>query len=132
MPKTPLGRSLGYLHRQWSRLILFLDDGNIELTNNRIERELRRLVLGRRNWLFTWMDSGGERTAAILTIIATCLAHDINARAYLHLVTRLIIHGWSRTRPRELLPERMLTSHPQLRIGAPDASNPLLLNVEHA
>jgi len=44
-PKTPLGRALGYLHRQWHRLILFLEDG--ELTNNRRERELRKLVLGR-------------------------------------------------------------------------------------
>jgi transposase len=55
-PKTPLGQALGYLHRQWPRLILFLDDGNIELTNNRREREIRRLVLGRKNWLFTWLD----------------------------------------------------------------------------
>jgi transposase len=47
-PKTPLGHALGYLHRQWQRLILFLDDGNIEATNNRRERELRRLVLGRK------------------------------------------------------------------------------------
>jgi hypothetical protein len=38
-PKTPLGRALGYLHRQWRRLLLFLDDGNIEATNNRRERE---------------------------------------------------------------------------------------------
>jgi transposase len=50
-PKTPLGAGLGYLHRQWKRLVLFLRDGNIELTNNRVERELRKLVLGRRNWL---------------------------------------------------------------------------------
>jgi hypothetical protein len=41
------------------------------------EREIRRLVLGRKNWLFTWLDVGGERTAAILTIIATCIAHEI-------------------------------------------------------
>jgi transposase len=47
-PKTPLGRALGYLHRQWKRLLLFLDDGNIDATNNRRERELRRLVLGRK------------------------------------------------------------------------------------
>src|SRR5688572_12133056 len=50
-PKTQLGSALGYLHRQWHRLILFLDDGSIELTNNRREREIRRLVLGRKNWL---------------------------------------------------------------------------------
>jgi hypothetical protein len=46
-PKTPLGQGLGYLDRQWPRLMLFLDDGNIEATNNRRQRELRRLVLGR-------------------------------------------------------------------------------------
>jgi transposase len=47
-PRTPLGAALGYLHRRWKRLLLFLRDGNVELTNNRVERELRKLVLGRR------------------------------------------------------------------------------------
>jgi transposase len=116
-PKTPLGRALGYLHRQWSRLTLFLEDGNIELTNNRRERELRRLVLGRKNWLFTWLDDGGERTAAILSIIATCIAHDVNPRAYLHLVTKLIVNGWPQKKLRELLPDRMLAAHPELYVG---------------
>jgi len=120
-PKTPLGRALRYLHRQWARLTLFLEDGNIELTNNRRERELRRLVLGRKNWLFTWLDVGGERTAAILTIIATCIAHDVNPRAYLHLVTKLIVHGWPQSKLRELLPDRMLASHPELDIGDPSS-----------
>jgi hypothetical protein len=57
-PKTPLGKGLGYIDRQSTRLLLFLDDGNIEATNNRRERELRRLVLRRKNWLFTWLDDG--------------------------------------------------------------------------
>ena len=118
-PQTPLGRALGYLHRQWRRLILFLDDGNIELTNNRRERELRRLVLGRRNWLFTWLDSGGERTAAILTILASCIAHDVNPRPYLHLVAKIIVQGWPQAKLRELLPDRMLASHPELYVGEP-------------
>lgn len=116
-PKTPLGRAFGYLHRQWRRLILFLEDGNIELTNNRRERELRRLILGRKNWLFTWLDLGGERTASILTIVATCIAHDVNPRAYLHLVTRCIVHGWPQKKLRELLPDRILTAHPELYVG---------------
>lgn len=116
-PKTPLGRALGYLHRQWRRLTLFLEDGNIELTNNRRERELRRLVLGRKNWLFTWLDEGGKRTAAILSVIATCIAHDINPRAYLHLVTKRIVHGWPQSELRELLPDRMLAAHPELYVG---------------
>ncbi len=48
---------------------------SLELTNNRVEREIRKLVLGRRNWLFTWEDLGGQRTACILTIVGTCVAH---------------------------------------------------------
>ena len=116
-PKTPLGRALGYLHRQWKRLTLFLGDGNIELTNNRRERELRRLVLGRKNWLFTWLDDGGERVAAILSIIGTCIAHDVNPRAYLHLVTKLIVHRWPNSKLRDLLPDRMLAAHPELYVG---------------
>jgi transposase len=116
-PKTALGRALGYLHRQWKRLTLFLEDGNFELTNNRRERELRRLVLGRKNWLFTWLDEGAERTAAILSIIGTCIAHEVNPRAYIHLVTKLIVQGWSQSKLRDLLPDRMLASHPELYVG---------------
>ncbi len=119
-PKTSLGRALGYLHRQWPRLTLFLEDGNIELTNNRRERELRRLVLGRKNWLFTWLDVGGKRTAAILTIIATCIAHELNPRAYLHLVTQLIVHGWPQKLLRDLLPDRIAVAHPDLCVAALD------------
>jgi transposase len=120
-PKTPLGKGLGYLDRQWRRLLLFLEDGNIEATNNRRERELRRLVLGRRNWLFTWLDEGAERTGNILSIIATCIAHDVNPRAYLHRVVHCIVHGWPQAKLRELLPDRMLAEHPELYVGDPDA-----------
>ena len=72
-------------------------------------------------WLFTWLDLGGERTAAVLTIIGTCIAHDVNPRAYLHLVTKLIVQGWPQTKLRELLPDRMLVAHPELYIGDRDA-----------
>jgi transposase len=120
-PKTPLGKALSYLERQWPRLLLFLEDGNIEATNNRRERELRRLVLGRKNWLFTWLDEGGVRTGDILSIIATCIAHDVNPRAYLHRVVHCIVHGWPQAQLRELLPDRMLAAHPDLFIGDPDS-----------
>lgn len=115
-PKTPLGKAIGYLHRQWHRLILFLTDGRIELTNNRVERELRSLVLGRKNWLFAYGDLGGKRTATILTIVGTCVAQRINPRAYLHVVTKLIVDGWPQARLRELLPDRIAELHPELRL----------------
>jgi transposase len=95
--------------------------GNIEATNNRRERELRRLVLGRKNWLFAWLDEGGTRTGDILSIIATCIAHDVNPRAYLHRVVHCIVHGWPQAQLRELLPDRVLAAHPDLYAGDPDA-----------
>jgi transposase len=115
-PKTPLGRALGYLHRQWHRLCLFLEDGAIELTNNQVERELRRLVLGRKNWLFAWQDDGGERIASVLTIIGTCIAQGINPRPYLHVVTKRLLDGWPQARLRDLLPDRIAIDHPELRV----------------
>jgi transposase len=118
-PKTTLGKALGYLHRQRRRLLLFLEDGNIPLTNNRRERELRKLVLGRRNWLFTWKDAGGKRIADILTIVSTCIAHGINPREYLVVVTQALLE---KRDVAELLPDRIHLSHPQLCIPSFEAS----------
>lgn len=125
-PRTPLGQALGYLYRQWKRLVLFLTDGQIELTNNRVERELRKLVLGRSNWLFTWEDLGGERTASILTIAATCVSYGVNPRAYLHLATKLIINGWPQAKLRELLPDRLALAHQDLLLTDGALRSPLL------
>ena len=132
-PKTPLGRALGYLHRQWTRLTLFLTDGRIELTNNRVERELRRLVCGRKNWLFTSHDINAERSATILTVLGTCIAQRVNPRAYLHQVTKLILDGWPNAELRDLLPDRLAARYPELRLPEPQqlapapAIDPLML-----
>ena len=64
---------------------------------------------------------GGERTGNVLSIIATCIAHDVNPRAHLHLVVHRIVHGWPQAKLRDLLPDRMLGAHPELYIGDPDA-----------
>jgi hypothetical protein len=82
--------------------------------------------LRRKNWLFTWLDLGGERTATIITIIATCIAHEINPRAYLHLITKLIVNGWPNAKIRELLPDRILASHPELHLSVPAPEAPRL------
>jgi len=119
-PKTALGQALGYLHRQWKRLILFLDDGNIELTNNRRERELRSLVLGRKNWLFVWLDIGGQRLAHALTLVASCVNHGLDPRAYLHAVLRrLVEERWPIHRLHELLPHCIGALEPRLALAEP-------------
>jgi len=112
LPKSDFGKALGYIHRQWSRLTLFLEDGNVPLTNNRRERELRKLVLGRRNWLFTWEDLGGERTANILTIVGSAVSFGLNPREYLVVVTQALLEGKG---VEELLPHVIAETHPELR-----------------
>jgi IS66 C-terminal element len=52
---------------------------------------------------------------------ATCIAHNINPRAYLHHVLHCIVHGWPQAKVRDLLPDRMLAAHPDLFVGDPDA-----------
>jgi hypothetical protein len=127
--RHPLGLGIRYIAKDSTYRV----DFNVRLTDIRFStfeqckllngqpRELRRLVLGRRNWLFTWLDNGGKRTADILSIVATCIAHDVNPRAYLHKVVHAIVHGWPQAELRELLPDRMLVAHPELYVGDPDA-----------
>ena len=68
----------------------FLDDGRICLTNNAAERALRGIALGRRLWLFAGSDRGGERAAAMYTLIATAKLNDIDPQAWLADVLRRI------------------------------------------
>lgn len=114
-PKSPLGQALGYLHRQWGRLIQFLDDGRVALTNNHVERALRPLVQGLKNWLFAWEDVGGVRTATILTVLGTCLAQRVNPRAYLHKSFAILVNGGD---PQDALPDKLVAAHPELRMPA--------------
>ncbi len=120
-PKSPLGRALGYLHRQWGRLTHFLEDGRVELTNNHVERAIRPLVLGMKNWLFAWEDSGGERTAIILTVLGTCIAQRINPRAYLHKALGLLVNEVDAI---EVLPSRLAEAHPELRMPVRGSPSP--------
>ena len=88
---------------RWPAFTRFLDNGRICLSNNAAERALRGIALGRRAWLFAGSDRGGERAAAIYTLIATAKLNDINPQAWLaELLTRIADHPASRLH--ELLP----------------------------
>lgn len=123
-PKSPLGRALGYIHRQWPRLVLFVDDGRLALTNNHVERAIRPLVQGLKNWLFAYGDLGGRRTADILTVIGTCIAQRINPRAFLHRVLGLIVGGWAEDAIQDLVPHRLAERYPELKMPARASPDP--------
>ena len=76
--------------RRWSNFSRFLTDGRICLTNNAAERALRGIAIGRKAWLFAGSDRGGERAAAIYTLIVTAKLSGLDPRAWLANVLRRI------------------------------------------
>ena len=98
-----VAKAMDYMLKRWPAFTRFLDDGRIGLSNNAAERALRRIALGRRSWLFAGSDRGGERAAAIYTLIATAKLNGVDPQAWLADVLRRIAdHPASRLD--ELLP----------------------------
>jgi transposase len=81
--KSEIGKALAYALNHWAALSRFLDDGRICLSNNAAERALRGIAVGRRNWTFAGSDRGGERAAAIYTLIETAKLNGIDPQAWL-------------------------------------------------
>jgi transposase len=92
-PKTPLGKALGYLHRQWPRLTEFLRDPLMELTNNEVEADLRPWCANRKMWLFVGHELSARRAADALTLITTCKKMGLNPRTYLRDTLAKILAG---------------------------------------
>jgi transposase len=96
-------KAIDYMLKRWAAFTRFLDDGRICLTNNAAERALRGIALGRKAWLFAGSDRGGERAAAVYTLIGTAKLNDVDPQAWLADVLRRIAdHPASRLD--ELLP----------------------------
>ena len=101
--KSAMAKAFDYLLRRWASFTRFLDDGRICLSNNTAERAIRPIAVGRRNWTFAGSDSGGQRAAAMYTLIETCRMNDIDPRAWLaDVIARLPGHPTKRID--ELLP----------------------------
>ena len=96
-------KAIDYMLKRWPSFTRFLDDGRICLTNNAAERALRGIALGRRAWLFAGSDRGGERAAAMFTLIETAKLNNVDPQAWLADVLRRIAdHPLSRLH--QLLP----------------------------
>lgn len=90
VPSAPIVEAATYMTNHWSALTRFLDDGGLPLDNNFVEAQLRPVRLGENNYLFAGSHEAAERTAAMLTVLATVRAHRLNAFDYLvALFTRL-------------------------------------------
>jgi len=102
--KSPTGEALKYIAKYWNGLILFLDDGRIELDNNPVERTIRPIALNRKNALFAGHDAGAQNWAVIASLIETCKLNRIEPHGYLSGVLTAIAGGHKQTDINELLP----------------------------
>jgi transposase len=82
-PKTALGKAIQYCLNQWDKLVVFLQDGRLELDNNRSERSIKPVVIGRKNWLFSNTPKGAKASAMVYSIIETAKENGLNPFAYL-------------------------------------------------
>jgi transposase len=107
-------KALGYAFNQKHQLLRVLDDGRLPLDNTRSERSLRKIVVGRKNWMFYGSDTHAESAAAIFSIIASCRLHAIDPQQYLDEMLRLLPY-WPKERYLELAPKLWKTTRAKLR-----------------
>jgi transposase len=105
LPKSPMSEAIGYALNNWKALSRFTEAGFLEIDNNVAEREMKRIAIGRKNWLFVGSDKGGKTAAVLFSFTSTCHRLGIEPWAYLQdVLTRL--PGLAAERLDELLPDR--------------------------
>jgi len=98
-----LAKAIDYILKRWNAFTLFLSDGRVCLSNNAAERALRGIALGRKSWMFCGSDRGGQRAAAMYSLIITAKMNGIDPQAWLaDVLARLATHPMHRLD--ELLP----------------------------
>jgi hypothetical protein len=101
--KSDLAGAIRYALTRWEALTRYLADGRLEPDNNPVERAIRPLTLGRKNWLFAGSDEGGQRAAAVASLIGTARLNGIDPEAYLRdVLERIADHPVNRVA--DLLP----------------------------
>ena len=101
--KSAVAVAIRYALSRWAALLRFCEDGRLEIDNNAAERALRAVAIGRKNYLFAGADSGGERAAAMYSLIGSAKLNGPDPEAYLrYVLTRIPDHPINRIG--ELLP----------------------------
>jgi hypothetical protein len=107
LPKSPEGRAVRYALKNWAALTRYSEDGNLEIDNNRTERTIRGIAVGRNNWVFFGSDKGGRTAAVLRSFIASAERagmdpfvwfKDVLSRIADHPITRLaelLPHNWT-------------------------------------
>ncbi len=120
LPKSPIATAVNYTLSNWTALTRYLEDGDLVLDNNRSERALRGIAVGRKNWLFFGSDGGGQIAAILLTLLKSAQRNGLNPFDYLtDVLTRIADHPCSKVA--DLLPHRWKAAREAAASVAPAA-----------
>ena len=86
LPKSAFGAAITYCLNQWHKLTAFLQDGRLEIDNNRSERSIKPFVIGRKNWMFSNTPRGATASATIYSIIESAKENGLNPLTYLQVL----------------------------------------------
>ena len=103
-PTSILGKAINYPLKQWPKLVVYLENGQIRIDNNDCERAIKPFVIGRKNWLFNNTEKGAKASSIIFSIIETCKANEINSYNYLRYLFANIHKAKTKQDLRSILP----------------------------
>jgi hypothetical protein len=90
LPKSPMGEAIGYALHNWAALVRYTEAGFLAIDNNAAEREMKRIAIGRKNWLTVGSPRGGQTAAVLFSFTSTCQRLGVEPWAYLKdVLTRL-------------------------------------------
>ena len=108
LPKSPLGDAISYTLGLWPKLTTYLEDGHIEIDNNKAENAIRFFVIGRKNFLFSGSPRGADASATMYTLVETAKANDLEPWAYLNYLFEKLPAAKSERALQALLPQNEL------------------------
>jgi transposase len=106
LPKSPMAEAIGYALNNWSALIRYTEAGFLSIDNNVAEREMKRIAIGRKNWLFVGSEKGGQTAAVLYSFTATCQRLNVEPWSYLRDVLSRLPTMTSEEQREALLPDR--------------------------
>lgn len=111
LPSSKLASAFSYIRNHWEALNVFVTDGRLPIDNNQGERLMRRVAVGRKNWLFVGSMRAGIRNASLMTLVASAQRNDLDVMMYLESVITHMLRGTAKVE--ELLPDVWKTHHPE-------------------
>ena len=83
LPSSPFTKALNYIRERREGLLVYLDDTDVPIDTNHLERALRVIPLGRKNWMFSWTEVGAKHIGIVQSLLVTCRLHDVDPYDYL-------------------------------------------------